>query len=383
MSAIDNKKTASKRLESLGRRMDRDAIFQTKIFTQMNALKDKGYVERVPICQVNNLKGWYSPLHPVIKPRKPDKVRVTHDASAKTSGLALNDFLLKGPDSTCKLLTVILKARLHPIFLKCDIRDFFMRVLMAEEDKDAFRFLFWSDESKREVVEWRTNVWLFGLLSSPCIAALALRRCALDCAADFDEEVRKSIEDSTYVDDCFRSLVDVETTLKLLRDLPQMLARGGFSLAKMVSNSPIVMEAIPEGDKVSGVVHFQDTVMGEDSALGMKLDLSVDAFKPAFPLDILQRPVKSRREVLAVVASIWLPLGLFLPFVVPAKILIQKLAGLKLGWDDPVPTDILEEFEDWRQGLQGIESLEVPRWIKWRPGNKGEIHILSDAALKL
>ena len=158
MASIDSYKTAKTRLDSLGRRMDRDLDFKNKVFSQVKTLETKGYIEKVPTSQLSTMGKWYSPLHPVIKPRKPDKVRVTHDASAKTSGLALNDFLLKGPDSTCKLISVILRARVHPIFLKCDIQDFFMRVLMDNKDKDAFRFLFWADDTKQKVIEWRTNV---------------------------------------------------------------------------------------------------------------------------------------------------------------------------------------------------------------------------------
>lgn len=383
MDAIDSGKTARKRLEGLGRRMDRDSVFKDKVFAQVNNLEAKGYIERVPVVELHNSGKWYCPLHPVIKPRKPDKVRVTHDASARTAGWALNDFLLKGPDATCKLISVILKARIHPIFLKCDIRDFFMRIKMATQDKDAFRFLFWSDETKQSIIEWRTTVWLFGLLSSPCIAALALKRCASDHADECDEEVRRAIHESTYVDDCFRSLVDVETALKFLNELPKILSKGGFSLAKMVSNNSEVMRNIALEDRVDGVVHFKDSVAGEDSALGMKLDLSTDSFTPAFPQDILTRPVRTRREVLAVVASVWLPLGIFLPFVVPAKIIIQRLASLKLGWDDPVPEEEIKQFEDWRQSLQAIGRLEVPRWIRWRPGQKAEVHVFSDAALRL
>ena len=88
----------------------------------------------------------------------------------------------------------------------------------------------------------------------------------------------------------------METTLKFLRDLPQMLAKGGFALAKMVSNSSAVMGEIPEEDRVSGVIHFQDAVMGEDSALGMKLDLSADSFKPAFSQEILMRSIPTNRR---------------------------------------------------------------------------------------
>ena len=122
---------------------------------------------------------------------------------------------------------------------------------------------------------------------------------------------------------------------------------------------------------------------GEDLALGMKLDLSADAFKPAFDQGILTRAVCSRREVLAVVAAVWLPLGLFLPFVVPAKVIIQRLASLKQSWDEAISLEELYEFEDWRKGLLKIGKYEVPRWCKWKTGQKAQVHVFSDAAVRL
>ena len=194
--------------------------------------------------------------------------------------------------------------------------------------------------------------------------------------------MRRTIEESTYVDDCYRSLADVAAALRLLDQLPKMLAHGGFELGKMVSNSAAVMEKVAEGDKVSGVIEFGGKVMGEDQALGMKLDLCTDTFKPNFDKNILTRPVHSRRGVLAIVAAVWLPLGLFIPFVIPAKIIIQHLASLKLSWDDMIPEADLKRFDEWRKSLCDIESLEVTRWLQWKPGQKAQIHIFSDASAR-
>ena len=72
MDSIDSAKTAKKRLESLGRRMDRDPEFKEKIFSQIENLESKDYIERVPFSQMDVYGKWYAPLHPVIKPQKPD-----------------------------------------------------------------------------------------------------------------------------------------------------------------------------------------------------------------------------------------------------------------------------------------------------------------------
>ena len=44
----------------------------------------------------------------MVHPRQPEKVRLCHDASAKTKGFCLNDMMLRGSDRTCKLLLLLL-----------------------------------------------------------------------------------------------------------------------------------------------------------------------------------------------------------------------------------------------------------------------------------
>ena len=82
-----------------------DPDFKTKVFNKMKILETKGYIEKVSHDELQRSGQWYLPVHPVIHPHQPNKVRVTHDASAKTAGFALNDFLLKGPDTECKLVS--------------------------------------------------------------------------------------------------------------------------------------------------------------------------------------------------------------------------------------------------------------------------------------
>ena len=76
-------------------------------------LKDivaKGNARKVPPHQRESGyrgKAWFIPLHGVYYPHKPGKVRVVFDCSAKYIGKCLNDLLLKGPDLTNALLSVL------------------------------------------------------------------------------------------------------------------------------------------------------------------------------------------------------------------------------------------------------------------------------------
>ena len=60
-------------------------------------------------------------------------------------------------------------------------------------------------------------------------------------------------DNSTYVDDVYRSLAKETAALQLLEELPRMLARGGFWLTKLISNSPTVLNQIPENERAPGV----------------------------------------------------------------------------------------------------------------------------------
>nr|VZI24609.1 unnamed protein product [Spirometra erinaceieuropaei] len=66
---------------------------------------EKGYIERVDGNKAFPVtRHWYLPHHPVVNPRKPEKIRVVFDCAAKCQGVSLNDNLYQGPDLNAKLL---------------------------------------------------------------------------------------------------------------------------------------------------------------------------------------------------------------------------------------------------------------------------------------
>ncbi|XP_026331796.1 uncharacterized protein LOC113239143 [Hyposmocoma kahamanoa] len=108
----NNYENAYKRLLSIEKKIDRDPQLQQKYEEQMEALITKGYAEIAP-AQKHRKKTWYLPHFSVINPMKPGKVRVVHDAAAKTKGISLNDHLLTGPDLLQSLPGVLMRLRQH------------------------------------------------------------------------------------------------------------------------------------------------------------------------------------------------------------------------------------------------------------------------------
>jgi len=63
------------------------------------------------------------------------------------------------------------------------------------------------------------------------------------------------------------------------------------------------------------------------------------------------------RGILAVVSSIYDPLGLAAPFVLTAKIFPQDLCRRKLGWDDTIPGDDENRWHVWLAELPELSGF--------------------------
>jgi hypothetical protein len=72
----------------------------------------------------------------VYHPKKPGKVRVVFDSSAKFAGVSLNDVLLKGPDLTNRLLGVLLRFRREAVAITEDIEQMFYNFKITEPHRD-------------------------------------------------------------------------------------------------------------------------------------------------------------------------------------------------------------------------------------------------------
>ena len=80
--------------------MLRDERYHRNYTTFVNDIITKGYAQKVTKEEQPTEAGkvWYLPHHGVYHPKKPEKIRVVFDCSAKCRGTSLNDQLLQGPD---------------------------------------------------------------------------------------------------------------------------------------------------------------------------------------------------------------------------------------------------------------------------------------------
>ena len=172
----NNRPQAQSRAEWQKKKMLRNEKYHQDYVQFVEGLIKKGFAYRVPEDEViPQGPVFYLPHHAVYHPRKPDKIRVVFDASAKYQNVSLNDVLLQGPDLTNSLAGVLTRFREEKVGFMGDISSMFYQVHVPSEQHDYLRFLWWPNGNLTEPLqEYRMGVHIFGAISSPSVANFAL-----------------------------------------------------------------------------------------------------------------------------------------------------------------------------------------------------------------
>ena len=92
----------------------------------------------------------------------------------------------------------------------------------------------------------------------------------------------------------------------------------------------------------------------------------------------------TRRGILSTISGIYDPLGFISPFILIGKSILQGMCKTGVGWDDPLPVDLLSRWEDWELNLADLPKIKIPRCIQSTDVGdivKIEVHHFSDASV--
>ena len=238
-SKINFLRMAHNRHMKFGEKLERDPVLKAGSFKQMNMTIADDHIRVLdsleapighPVCYLPNLV--------VVKPNKPGKFRICQDAAAKVGVHSLNHYLFSGPDLLNKLITVIMRFRQKRYTLSADISNFFYQIKIDPRDASALRYLWWTDETLRQIVIHESTRHIFGIKSSPTIANYILKRHAELFKDRMTIETFLAILLCFYVDDLLTSTDTVEEATNLKAELICILELGGFHLTKWKSNIP-------------------------------------------------------------------------------------------------------------------------------------------------
>ncbi|KAI2644797.1 Paraneoplastic antigen-like protein 5 [Labeo rohita] len=357
---LPNNKEVVHRFTCLQRTLKRKPEMHQQYVAFMEKIFTNGHAEVAPPLSKED-ECWYLPTFGVYHPQKPKQIRVVFDSSARCSDISLNDVLLTGPDLNNSLVGVLLRFRKERVAILADIQQMFHCFLVRDDHRNFLRFLWHKDNDvNKEIIEYRMKVHVFGNRPSPAVAIYGLRRAIREGAQEYGADTVKFVERCFYVDDGLVSVPSEAEAIDLLQRTQASLAESNLRLHKFASNSQTVIEAFPLED-CAPVIKDLD-LSGETSptqrSLGLLWEITTDTF--TYSASTITKPF-TRRGVLSTVNSVFDPLGLVAPVTIQGRALLRELTSEQSDWDTILPKEKLSKWEAWRDSLQDLEQLHVPR----------------------
>ena len=173
-----------------------------------------------------------------------------------------------------------------------------------------------------------------------------------DCSSD----VKSFVHNNFYVDDACRCSNFPQKAVEILSETRKVLQSFNIRLHKICSNSPIVTNSFPASERMetSSITLADPTTQ---HTLGIEWNTKSDNF--VVRTNVPDRPF-TKRGVLATCNSTFDPLGFVSPIILTGRILQRMLIPAKssdptlanLDWDDPLPSEYLSQWNDWKASLR-------------------------------
>jgi hypothetical protein len=341
------------------------------------------YLKKGYVIQINDEKEVGSPSfylpHFVVTKATDDgiKHRIVFDGAARFMNKSLNDATTKGPNFIADLVKVLLRFRKSPVAITFDISEMFLQVQLREEDQRYHRFVYHSSPDD-PLITFQFTRHVFGNTGSPCVAMSVVRAKAAELSKELPLASRIVMENS-IIDDTMTSVDTPKEALTLYEGVKKIYHGCSMVPHKIASNSREVLDNIPNTEKAKGF-HTEDfltNVSPSTTTLGM-LWLS---FSDVYTYRAMRVPddVCTMRQILKYTASLFDPLGLLAPYIIRARLIVQRCCKAKLTWDEKVPTDILSDWNDWKNELRVLPDFMVERCLR-SDRNSLTIHSFCDAS---
>ena len=344
-----------------------------------NYLEDK-IIEEVDSDDISDNAVHHLSHHCVIRKDKTSTaVRMVFDGSAKANkkSISLNQCLHTGPSLVNNLAAVLLRFRLFKIALVSDISKAFLQLSLKQSDRDITRFL-WRENGdiNNPIKVFRFVRVPFGLSSSPFLLHATIIHHLGQYITKYPDTVPKLLQ-SFYVDDLLTGEDEEEKAVVTVNESNSIMKEANMELKKWVTNSPNVLRKsiLSEDSKLR---HENSSI----KVLGLTWNTNLDKFEYNVQqiIDLAKRLKPSKRTVLKIIQKVYDPLGALSPYMITAKVLLQRLCKLSLSWDQLLPEDLMEEWIRWIADLQKLQNFKLPRCIKQNPQSSLELVGFCDAS---
>ncbi|XP_012214798.1 uncharacterized protein [Linepithema humile] len=232
----------------------------------------------------------------------------------------------------------------------------FRQIWLAKEDRDLQRII-WRYDSSEETKVYTLNTVTYGITCAPYLAMRCLKHLATQPEAATRKLAAEALLHDFYMDDVLTGGNTIQKAIDLRKELTELLQAAGFPLRKWRANDSGILQDITDDQEADSLLVLDDKEPMK--TLGLLWNSNKDTLQYAVKLAVSNKTTK--RSILSQIAKIYDPLGLIGPVVITAKIIMQELWKLNIGWDETVPQGLYNTWSDYYQSLQALSQVEIPR----------------------
>ena len=352
----ESERTARAMLFKMKSRLQSNPKFAQLYFDFLTEYERLGHMSKLTDKEANKFCV-FLPHHGVLREDKlTTKLRVVFNASSPTSsGMSLNDILEIGPKLQADITGLLMNWRLHKFVMNADVEKMFRQILIHPDDR-LLQCILWFDASLNQVVKYKLNTVTYGTAPAPYQSNRVIKELAESNKEEFPMAY-PVLSNTVYVDDLFFGASTRETLRSTRDQVIQVLDSGKLPLKKWNANHPDLLSDLPAEDVHPGSKDESSIV----KLLGVSWKSHDDKFHCV--VNKIKSTVSTKRQVASEIAKFFDPLGWFSPITIRAKILLQSLWLLKTGWDDHLPSSVLQEWQIYAEDVnQAVEKI-VDRWV--------------------
>ena len=351
-----NYRNAKGQLNSLMQRVSHNEKLANQYDEIVNTYLEKDFIEEIPSEPIS---GHYLPHHLVFKRSATTPVRIVFNASSKpTDGKSLNDCLLTGSSLTAKLHDILLMFRQGKFAIPANISKAFNRIIVNEQDRDYLKFL-WFNLKTEEQRTFRFRVVIFGATCSLYLLQETLQTHLSENVAGHE------FSDKFYVDNYDRECDLIRSKPKL----DELMDEVHMPLQEWVSNSELFNSMT------------NTTPPATKNVLGLNYDLRLNQLQVLVSEKLMNEASWkfSKRNALALISSLFNPLGLLSPLAIRGRIFLQTLWKAKVSWDEYLTEEQTTILVEIFREFQRASEFSFLRRVVFE---SVELHVFVDASSK-
>ncbi|GFX99333.1 integrase catalytic domain-containing protein [Trichonephila clavipes] len=375
----ESKEKAVQLLYALENKFHKNKQFKDNFLNFMNEYLALGHMREISQKRDDETPNCYIPYHMVINEKSTTtKCRVVFNASSKTkNGKSLNDVLITGPKLQTEIFNHLIKFRSYRVAFAADIEKMYRQILILDEDCKYQRIV-WRATPSDSLKSFELQTITYGTSCAPFLALRTLQQLYQDDEQNFPLAA-KIARENIYIDNLL-SGADTEVEAKsIIIEIQNLLKSGGFILRKWSSSHPKVLQDLDTSLLASKPLHSLGDEESKQRVLGLIWNLKTDSIQVKV---VHEEIVKTKRQLLSVIAQIFDPLGLFSPSVITLKIMLQELWKSKALWDDPIPSSILENWNKFTKESKYLNSISIPRFLGIDQNSDIILHGFCDTSTK-